>query len=74
MKNKGGLSTTMSHERPVSGPMPVVREANTSGDNPPFQKPHSRGPNTIPVIFRQGNLEGASEAAQVESTMGKMRK
>ena len=74
MKNKGGMSTTMSHERPIAGPNPDVRGADTSGYNPPFAKPHSRGPNTIPVLFRQGNLVGESQAAQISSTMSKMKK
>lgn len=67
----GGLSTTMqSGAREVAGPEPDVRGADMSGDKAPFNKPHSTGPCTIPTVFRQSNIHGEAEAAQVSSTMG----
>ena len=70
MAKKGTLESTMRSAHEVAGPEPDVRGAETSGSAAPFNKPHSKGPNTIPVVYRQSNLKGEAKAAQISSTMG----
>jgi hypothetical protein len=56
MSKKGCLSTPMEHARPATGKH-APRNVNTSGDNPPFNEPHTTGKDTIPVVFRGPNLD-----------------
>lgn len=74
MKVKGGFSSTMQSGHETAGPNPDIRGAEMSGLPAPFNKPHSTGPATIPLVFRQTNVKGESEAAQIESTMSRMKK
>lgn len=72
MAKHADLQTTMSTPCNCS-PNPVVRGARTSGSPAPFDKPHSKSRDTIPVVFYQDNLVGEVKANILSGAMGGQR-
>jgi hypothetical protein len=79
MAQKGSISTTMQHV-----PTHDISEKADRDDvydqnpNPYFNKPHARGPDTIPVVMKEGingetfdfSTEEINRRAAISSTMG----